>query len=568
MLDYERKDFAKLLKRGALEGRRWMRSTDSEAVRIYDRNLEGVPVTVDLYGKYAKIVDYAPGALDESTKAQVIDLVNRMAYVELGRIIYQVRRKREGLEQHTLMSDEKVELVVKEHGLEFLVDLTSHIDTGLFLDHAITREYVRSISEGLRVLNLFSYTGSFSVYAAAGKAESVTSVDMSNTYCAIAERNLAANGFIDKSRFPVVVSDALVFIDKAVAEGAQYDLVVFDPPSFSNSHRMARPFDVKKDYLAWMSKLSRIMSDHAILIFSCNSSTFALDKSTLKRSFRITGITEQMAPVGFSRSKGGMSRTWLMEKLDLFEWREDHSREYGTGRSKVKTVDDQDFEHLVSSIDSEEAQAGGDRPSRRDDRRGRSEGRPSYRDDRRPSWRGRDERRDEGGSSYRGDRRGWSGDRDVRRGRDEDRRPYDRGDRRSSYRSDDRRGRDEGRPSYRDDRRPSWRGRDERRDEGGSSYRGDRREWSGDRDVRRGRDEGRRPYGAGEGRSSWSRDDGRPSYRDRSSGDDRRPYQDRDGRSRAQSHSYDKARRARKSIRPYGYDSIRSSRNREDGDQE
>ena len=106
MLDYERKDFAKLLKRGALEGRRWMRSTDSEAVRIYDRNLEGVPVTVDLYGKYAKIVDYAPGAFDESTKAQVIDLVNRMAYVELGRIIYQVRRKREGLEQHTLMSDE------------------------------------------------------------------------------------------------------------------------------------------------------------------------------------------------------------------------------------------------------------------------------------------------------------------------------------------------------------------------------------------------------------------------------------------------------------------------------
>ena len=178
MLDYERKDFAKLLKRGALEGRRWMRSTDSEAVRIYDRNLEGVPVTVDLYGKYAKIVDYAPGALDESTKAQVIDLVNRMAYVELGRIIYQVRRKREGLEQHTLMSDEKVELVVKEHGLEFLVDLTSHIDTGLFLDHAITREYVRSISEGLRVLNLFSYTGSFSVYAAAGKAESVTKIPL------------------------------------------------------------------------------------------------------------------------------------------------------------------------------------------------------------------------------------------------------------------------------------------------------------------------------------------------------------------------------------------------------
>ena len=568
MLEYERKDFSKLLKRGALEGRRWMRSTDSEAVRIYDRNLEGVPVTVDLYGRHAKIVDYAPSGLDDTTRDEVIDLVNRMAYVERERIVYQLRRKREGLEQHTLMSEEKVELTVKEHGLGFLVDLTSHIDTGLFLDHAITREYVRSISEGLKVLNLFSYTGSFSVYAAAGKAESVTSVDMSNTYCAIAERNLEANGFIDRTHYPVIACDALQFMRKAIAGKARYDLVIFDPPSFSNSHRMERPFDVKKDHLEWISMISRIMSEHGILIFSCNSSTFALDKSTLKRSFRITEITEQMAPVGFSRSRGGMSRTWLMEKLDLFEWREDHSREYRTGRSKVKTVGDQDFEHLVSSIDSEETQARGDRPSRRDDRRGREEGRPSYRDDRRAPRRDHDGRRDEGRSSYRGGRRDWSGDRDARRGRDEGRRPYGQSDRRPSYRSDDRRGRDEGRPSYRDDRRPSWRDRDDRRDEGRSSYRGDRREWSGDRDARRGRDEGRRPYGDGDGRSSWSRDDRRPSYRDGADRGERRPYQGREGRSRAQSHSYDKARRARKSIRPYGYDSIRSSRSREDDEQE
>ena len=60
MLEYERRDFARLLKKGALEGRRWMRATDSEAVRIYDRNLEAAPVTVELYGSWAKIVDYAP----------------------------------------------------------------------------------------------------------------------------------------------------------------------------------------------------------------------------------------------------------------------------------------------------------------------------------------------------------------------------------------------------------------------------------------------------------------------------------------------------------------------------
>ena len=142
-----------MLKKGALEGRRYLNSSGSTAVRIYDRNIDDIPVTVELYGPYAKIVDYSADGLSPEDEETVIDLVNRMVYVERARIIYQKRHKREGLEQHTRQSEDSLELTVKEGGLSFLVDLVSHIDTGLFLDQALTRDMVRTLSFGLRVLN-------------------------------------------------------------------------------------------------------------------------------------------------------------------------------------------------------------------------------------------------------------------------------------------------------------------------------------------------------------------------------------------------------------------------------
>ena len=518
MREYEKKDFSKLLKKGALEGRRWMRQSDSEAVRIYDRNLESVPVTVELYGRWARVVDYSPEGLDGRTREEVIDLVSRMVYVEKDMIIWQYRKKREGLEQHSLVSDQKVEVEVKEHGLVFRVDLTSHIDTGLFLDHALTREYVRSISAGMRVLNLFSYTGSFSVYAASGGAESVTSVDMANTYCAIARENLKANGFLDEERYPVVASDALAFIDEAVKRKDVYDIVIFDPPSFSNSHRMEHPFDVKKDYLKCIGKLSRIMSDHALLIFSTNSSTFALDKGSLKRSFRIAEMTQELSPVGFVRSRGGASRVWVLERLSVFDgkasgWKRDIR--YIRDR-KVKAVRDEDFDILAQSFQEagEREKAEFKREERREYSRKPSFDRPQrrYEDDERPRRRYDDEERS---------RRRYEDDDRPRRRYDDEERP------RRRYEDDDRPRRSYDRPRNQGYGRQT-RGDDER----SHSPRRDSYFRDDDRREREGR-----PY-------RHSDDDRRPSY------------------SRAQSHSYDKARRERKPVRPYGYDNIRKSRDR------
>ena len=116
MKEYERKDFSKLLQKGALEGRRYLNASDSTAVRIYDRNIDDIPVSVDLSGPYAKIGDYSAEGLSPEDEETVIDLVNRMVYVERARIIYQKRHKREGLEQHTRQSEDSLELTVKEGG--------------------------------------------------------------------------------------------------------------------------------------------------------------------------------------------------------------------------------------------------------------------------------------------------------------------------------------------------------------------------------------------------------------------------------------------------------------------
>lgn len=495
MKEYQRKDFSKLLKKGALEGRRYLNSSDSTAVRIYDRNIEDIPVTVELYGPYAKIVDYSAEGLSPEDEETVIDLVNRMVYVERARIIYQKRHKREGLEQHTRQSEDSLELTVKEGGLSFLVDLVSHIDTGLFLDQALTRDMVRTLSFGLRVLNLFSYTGSFSVYAAAGGAESVTSVDLSNTYCAVARRNLQANGFLDEDKYRVIREDCLSFIEGEIAGKKSYDLIIFDPPSFSNSHNMKKKFDVKKDYLEWICMLSKIMSDHALLIFSCNLGNFALDKQTLKQAFKVRVLTDEVKAPGFTRSGSGTAQVWLLEKTAPMKEIRKKTNTHAKGgfRKDMKKIEDNDFDALINSLTSESRDEEKDRQERRP-----YSAKPSY-------GRGREEGRD--GTRYGSSRReDFSG---RYRDRSDDRYGHDRYSRDggSSYRN----GRNE-RP-YREDRA----GRYGRRD---------------DRDGSRGRE---------------GRDDDYPRRRSYE-GEERRPYREKrqdSYRSRPRAYGYDNIRRSR-----------------------
>jgi 23S rRNA (cytosine1962-C5)-methyltransferase len=195
---------------------------------------------------------------------------------------------------------------VKEGGLSFVVNLSDYLDTGLFLDHRPTRALVKENSRGRRVLNLFSYTGSFSVYAAAGGASSATSVDISNTYLSWAERNMELNGF-SASNHPLVRADVPSFLDDAAAAGMRWDLIIADPPTFSNSKKAPRDFDINEDWPALLSSCMELLSPGGLLFFSTNSRRLRWDPALCP--FPWSDIGTATIPPDFRDSR--IHRCWL-----------------------------------------------------------------------------------------------------------------------------------------------------------------------------------------------------------------------------------------------------------------
>ncbi|MHC1692269.1 MAG: class I SAM-dependent methyltransferase [Sphaerochaetaceae bacterium] len=311
MDSYTGKDFGKLLKHNALQMRRIMLKEQTDCMRVYDRNLETLPITVDLYGPYTRITDYSDGGLSDEDQTQVCDIASRMLYTEPDHVIYHERKKRLGKEQHGLLAESSLEFTVQERGLSFIVDLKKRIDTGLFLDQAVARSEVRKVSGGMAVLNLFSYTGSFSVYAAAGGARSVVSVDLSSTYTDWCEKNLAANGF-SGGAYPCVSQNAGEYIWKAVKERRKFDLIILDPPSFSNSRKMEHDFDVQRDYVYYIRLLNGLLVDGGKLLFSTNLGIFQFDKGRI-HGYDVREITRDVAAPGFSTKKNSL-RSWILEK--------------------------------------------------------------------------------------------------------------------------------------------------------------------------------------------------------------------------------------------------------------
>ena len=188
-------------------------------------------------------------------------------------------------------------MTVHEAGLNFKVNLSDYLDTGLFLDHRITRGFVREEAKDKQVLNLFCYTGSFSVYAAAGGARSVTSVDLSKTYLAWAEDNMRLNNF-DLSQHHFVHADVLQYLDTLSPD--TFDLVVVDPPTFSNSKRMKDFLDIQRDHVSMLNKVLNATKPGGIIYFSNNYRRFVLEEDQIKAS-SIKDITAQTLPFDFQQ---------------------------------------------------------------------------------------------------------------------------------------------------------------------------------------------------------------------------------------------------------------------------
>jgi len=273
----------------------WARRFDIECHRIYDDEVPGFRVILDRYGDHLHLAEYqAPRSIDPDQAAARLDAVIEATARELGvapaRIHVKRRRPQTGGKQYGHMDGQGEELAVREGGATFLVNLTDYLDTGLFIDHRALRRMVREIvverGGAPRVLNLFSYTGAFSVVAALAGAHT-TSVDLSNTYLAWAERNFAANA-LDVRRHVFIKADCMRWLAQA---DRRWDLVICDPPSYSASKAMTSTLEIQRDHVTLVRQCLDRLADGGTLLFSTNKRGFELDAAALPELREITAAT-------------------------------------------------------------------------------------------------------------------------------------------------------------------------------------------------------------------------------------------------------------------------------------
>lgn len=285
---------------------RWARRRGFGAYRVYDRDLPEFPLAIDCYAPEDPALGLRVHLQEIDTGWEQTER-ERAAWVAAARtataqalglppaaIAFKERRKRHGREQHTRTGATGADFVIVEAGLRFIVNLEAYLDTGLFLDHRALRAMVRARAAGRRMLNLFAYTGSFTVYAAAGGATATDTVDLSNTYLDWAARNFAANG-MDPRRHALIRADVLAWLELARAGDRRYGLIVLDPPAFSNSKAMAGVLDIQRDHVALVSAARALLDPGGELYFSTNLRTFRLDPA-LSADPSCVDITGQTLP--------------------------------------------------------------------------------------------------------------------------------------------------------------------------------------------------------------------------------------------------------------------------------
>ncbi len=268
--------------------------------RIYDHDLPEFPFCIELYEDKVYLAEYQRrhGMTEEEHEAWLescLPTISAIVEIPDERIYFRERRRKAGRQgQYEKLASEQEFFIAKEAGLSFRINLTDYLDTGLFLDHRITRGMVREEAKDKKVLNLFCYTGSFSVYAAAGGAVRVDSVDLSKTYLAWAEENMKLNIATPDTRF--IHADVKQWLDEVPA--GFYDLVVMDPPTFSNSKRMKDFLDIQRDHAELINQTLHAMRPGGTLYFSTNYRKFQLESEKIGAS-SIKDITNATTPFDF-----------------------------------------------------------------------------------------------------------------------------------------------------------------------------------------------------------------------------------------------------------------------------
>jgi len=270
--------------------------------RVYDHDLPEFPFCIELYQDKVYLAEYIrkhgmtedehESWLEEciATICSIIPVKNEDIFIK------QRKRKANRLDQYEKKDTQAIYFNVVEQGLQFLINLTDYLDTGLFLDHRITRQMVKNEADRKRVLNLFAYTGSFSVYAAAGGAANVTTVDLSKTYLNWAEQNMELNGLKNDKEHFFIHADVKQWL-KTLPPNS-FDLVIMDPPTFSNSKRMKDFLDIQRDHVELINDVLGSLTKEGVIYFSTNFTRFVLESSLINAA-KIKDITKATTPFDY-----------------------------------------------------------------------------------------------------------------------------------------------------------------------------------------------------------------------------------------------------------------------------
>lgn len=302
--------FANRLRKNAAQAARWARDEGVTCYRVYDADMPEYAFSIDVYAsfdgvrRFAYVQEYAaPPSVDQDKargrRAEAFAVIPEVLEIPPSAAHVRTRRRQKGGAQYGKVAAVGEFHTVAEGGLRFLVNFTDYLDTGLFLDHRPIRARLRGLAAGKHFLNLFAYTGTASVYAAAGGAKTTTTVDLSATYLDWARRNLEANGFRDPRRHRLLQEDVVAWLESPARE--RYELVFLDPPTVSRSKRMRRELDIQRDHVALITAAMRRVTPEGLLVFSNNFRKFKLDRTALA-DFDVRDVTGDTIPRDFARN--------------------------------------------------------------------------------------------------------------------------------------------------------------------------------------------------------------------------------------------------------------------------
>ncbi|MDX1755669.1 MAG: bifunctional 23S rRNA (guanine(2069)-N(7))-methyltransferase RlmK/23S rRNA (guanine(2445)-N(2))-methyltransferase RlmL [Marinobacter sp.] len=283
----------------------WAKKQNIECYRLYDADMPEFALAIDLYDGWVHVQEYqAPKSVDARAArdrlAEALAVIPETLGIDPNRMVCKQRQRQSGTSQYEKQAVTGEFLTVHEHGCQLRVNLKDYLDTGLFLDHRPVRHWIQQHAAGKRFLNLFCYTGAASVHAAVGGASRSLSLDMSNTYVRWARDNLALNG-VDRKAHRVDQADCLKWLAQRPAAGEEFDLIFMDPPTFSNSARMADVLDIQRDHGTLIRQAMARLAENGLLIFSNNFRRFRLD-AELEQAFAVKEVSPSTIDRDFQRN--------------------------------------------------------------------------------------------------------------------------------------------------------------------------------------------------------------------------------------------------------------------------